>query len=139
MKIIMRDGLLTGNDLIDSQHKKIYDVINNLLAAARRGEGRTEIVKTAAFLKSYVVDHFRDEEKLLLDSKYPDYEAHKKEHEGFLVEFNKLSMDLEKEGPNHSLVINALNMAVNWVGGHIEIYDLALSKYLHQQTKTVAH
>ena len=82
MRYELTQDLLTGNQLIDSEHRQLFDAINALLDACAQGAGRTKINETVQFLNSYVSKHFRDEEQLQLQSKYPGYNAHHTFHEG---------------------------------------------------------
>jgi hemerythrin len=83
MRYELTQDLLTGNQLIDSEHRQLFDAINALMDACAQGAGRTKISETVQFLNSYVSKHFRDEEQLQLQSKYPGYNAHHTFHEGY--------------------------------------------------------
>lgn len=50
--------LETGNDLIDSEHRMLFDAINDLMDACSSGQGRNKIGETADFLADYVDKHF---------------------------------------------------------------------------------
>ena len=71
MRYELTQDLLTGNQLIDSEHRQLFDAINALMDACAQGAGRTKISETVQFLNSYVNKHFGDEEKLQVQSKYP--------------------------------------------------------------------
>ena len=64
MRYELTQDLLTGNQLIDSEHRQLFDAINALMDACAQGAGRTKINETVQFLNSYVSKHFRDEEQL---------------------------------------------------------------------------
>lgn len=77
MKYELTPDLLTGNALIDSEHRQLFAAINDLMDACSQGKGRDKILSTAKFLTGYVAKHFGDEEQLQMRSKYPNYPAHK--------------------------------------------------------------
>ena len=83
MRYEVTQDLITGNALIDSEHRQLFDAVNNLMDACSQGQGRTQIQSTATFLSNYVVKHFQDEERLQTQSKYPGYTAHKTFHDGY--------------------------------------------------------
>ena len=83
MKYELTSDLMTGNSLIDAEHKQLFDAINDLMDACAQGVGREKIMSTTQFLNSYVNKHFGDEEKLQVQSKYPGYAAHKQFHDGY--------------------------------------------------------
>ena len=64
MRYELTQELLTGNALIDTEHKQLFDAINALMDACAQGAGRARIEQTVNFLNSYVNKHFSDEERL---------------------------------------------------------------------------
>ena len=54
MRYELTQDLLTGNQLIDSEHRQLFDAINALMDACAQGAGRTKINETVQFLNSYV-------------------------------------------------------------------------------------
>ena len=77
----LTQDLVTGNTLIDSEHRQLFDAINKLMDACSGGKGRDQIMSTAKFLSDYVNKHFGDEERLQVNSKYPNYQAHRQFHQ----------------------------------------------------------
>ena len=57
MRYELTQDLLTGNQLIDSEHRQLFDAINALMDACAQGAGRTKISETVQFLNSYVSKH----------------------------------------------------------------------------------
>ena len=41
-KYVLTQDLVTGNELIDSEHRKIFDKVNTLLDACSKGKGRED-------------------------------------------------------------------------------------------------
>ncbi len=82
-KMLWKESYKTGVDLIDQQHKQLFDTTENLIKAIREGsdyERKRECIQTIIFLKNYIVKHFDDEEKFMASIGYPDIEEHKKIH-----------------------------------------------------------
>ena len=48
MRYELTQDLLTGNQLIDSEHRQLFDAINALMDACAQGAGRTKISETPA-------------------------------------------------------------------------------------------
>lgn len=99
MRYELTQDLLTGNQLIDSEHRQLFDAINALMDACAQGAGRTKINETVQFLNSYVSKHFRDEEQLQLQSKYPGYNAHHTFHEGISANWLRRPTRSARRGP----------------------------------------
>ena len=124
------DDLLTGNTLIDEQHKQLFDAINALLEACSQGKGRDSLKTTTKFLYDYTAKHFADEEKLQLASKYPDYTNHKQYHEGYKKVVRELMDQLEKDGPTIVLVGKVNTAVAGWLINHIKREDVKVAAHI---------
>ena len=129
MRYELTQDLLTGNQLIDSEHRQLFDAINALLDACAQGAGRTKINETVQFLNSYVNKHFGDEEKLQVQSKYPGYAAHKQFHDGYKRQLSQTTQALIAEGPTVK-ALGDLNRIVGVLVSHIRIEDKKLSRHV---------
>jgi hemerythrin len=122
--------LETGNSTIDGQHKELITAINSLLEACSKGQGRNELAKTTKFLYEYTTKHFSDEEKLQLQSKYPDYTNHKTYHEGFKKVVLELGKELEEQGPTIILVGKINSSIGGWLLNHIKREDIKVAAHI---------
>jgi len=73
----------------DSQHIRIFFLINTLHEAMERRHGNEAMKKILDELVGYTKTHFQDEEKAMAENRFPELEAHKVEH-------RKLENDVEK-------------------------------------------
>ncbi len=122
--------LLTGNNTIDTQHKELIKALNDLMSACAKGHGRDELAKSIQFLGKYTEFHFSQEEKLQLQSGYPDYQNHKRLHEGFKEKVKVLGDRLQTEGATIVLV-GELNMALGqWLLQHIKREDKKVAEHI---------
>ncbi|MEG0753269.1 MAG: hemerythrin family protein [Angelakisella sp.] len=122
--------LETGNPTIDTQHKQLIQAINDLLTACSTGNGRAQIEKTAKFLLDYTSKHFADEEKLQVQSRYPDYLNHKKYHEGFVKVVKDIVAELQASGPSIVLVGKINNAIAGWLINHITKEDVKVAAHI---------
>jgi hemerythrin len=130
-----RDEWATGNMKNDSEHKKLFKAIDELLAACASGKGKEQVEKTMEFLKEYTAKHFAHEEQLQQTSKYPDYINHKKIHDGFQKYVAELQTRLDKEGPTIA-VVGAVNMNIgDWLVKHITREDVKIAKHIKDSAK----
>lgn len=123
-------NLITGNSTIDSQHKELIAAINNLLDACSKGKGRAHLSETAKFLYDYTSKHFAAEEKLQLESNYPDYTNHKRYHETFKRVVRDIVAQLEKEGPTIVLVGKVNSSIGDWLVNHIQVEDVKVAAHI---------
>ncbi|MDR0947495.1 MAG: hemerythrin family protein [Ruminococcus sp.] len=125
----------TGNTLIDSEHKELFKAIDAMLEACQSGKGKDHLKKTMDFLKSYTAKHFADEEKLQQQSGYPDFQNHRKIHEGFKKYVAEICAQFEKEGPSIKLV-GLVNLNIgDWLIKHIQREDVKIALHIKSQGK----
>lgn len=129
MKYELTDDLLTGNALIDSEHRELFAAVNNLMDACAQGKGRDQIQKTVQFLGDYVAKHFRDEEGLQTKSNYPGYPAHKQFHDGYRRKLAETTQVLTREGPSVK-ALGDLNSVVAILVSHIRTEDKRLARHI---------
>lgn len=124
------DNLVTGNDLIDSQHKELIGKINELLKVCETKAGYREAVKMLEYLADYTGFHFGAEEKLQEEIAYPGIEAHKEEHKKFVKAIDELHEMLdENEGPTPEFVESVNRNVTEWLYKHIQGFDRSVAEY----------
>ncbi|MCU7959267.1 MAG: bacteriohemerythrin [gamma proteobacterium symbiont of Bathyaustriella thionipta] len=82
-KLEWSSDLDTGIHVIDKQHRRIVDYINQLDHAARN-HSREEVAAVLDQLVDYTLSHFTFEEGLMEEAGYPFVNAHKKVHKLFV-------------------------------------------------------
>ena len=75
--------LEVGIGIIDSQHKRLVDLINKLDVATKEGRAAETVGETLKGLIDYTHTHFRTEQELLKEHNYEDYALHCREHRIF--------------------------------------------------------
>lgn len=130
MTIQWSEDLATGLPRIDAQHQELFGRINNLLEACNKGKGKEEVRTVIKFLEDYVVTHFAEEERHMVNFRYPAYQQHKSEHLAFLEKFSKLKDHLESDGIGLTTVITTNQLLVDWLKNHIRRIDKDLGSFL---------
>jgi hemerythrin-like metal-binding protein len=128
--IAWNDDLLTGNTLVDMQHQKIFERINDLIRACQDGSDIAKLGDTLEFLVDHTTRHCTDEEALQLEYKYPDYEHHKKEHEEFRITITNFTNKFKEGGSSAELSNDISKIMVRWLIKHIRREDEKMSKYI---------
>ena len=99
------ESLVTGNEMIDGQHKELIAKINKLVDCCEQSSGKLEAIKMLDYLSDYTEFHFGAEEKLQEEISYPGLEEHKKQHAAFVKAVSELHEMLEEEeGPTDAFV-----------------------------------
>jgi hemerythrin len=119
MAIQWTGDLDTGIDVIDRQHVRIVDYINDLEKANRKGD-RQGIQAVLDSLVDYTLSHFAFEESLQEEAGYKYCKPHKRVHELFIRRINEYCKRF-KEGED---VADELHKTLSaWLINHIKRDD----------------
>ena len=129
MRAEFDETLVTGNEMIDGQHKELIDKINKLLDSCEVGNDKLTAIKPLDYLADYTDFHFGEEEKLQESISYPGIEQHKKEHEKLRRVVEELHEMLEEqEGPTEAFVAQVQENVINWLYNHIKGFDRSVAE-----------
>lgn len=119
-----------GIPKIDSQHKGLVGLINNLQGAMMEGKGRHVLSSIIDDLVRYAEIHFAFEEALLEERGYSGLAGHKKEH----GELDRQVREIQANYQSGRLVItmDVMRFLKNWLANHILDRDQAYAKELTQ-------
>ena len=124
------DTLVTGNEMIDSQHKELIGRINDLLRSCEEEADLRAAVKMLNYLADYTEYHFGEEEALQAAIGYPGIGEHKKKHEELRKTVEELHEMLEEqEGPTKAFVEQVNKNVTEWLFYHIRSFDRSVAEY----------
>ncbi len=133
-RLVWTEQLSIGIDVIDQQHRRIVEYINQLDDARNGGRRRDEIGWLINDLVDYTVSHFGFEESLQEEAKYPFARSHKKVHELFAQRVSEYQARFER-GEDVTRPLNSL--LVTWLFNHIKRDDAdyveSVKAYLQQR------
>lgn len=133
MKVEFDNSLVTGNAMIDEQHKELIGKIDKLVTCCEEGGGKVEAIKMLDYLSDYTDFHFGEEEKLQEEVSYPAIEGHKAKHAEFKKSVEELhEMLVEEEGPTDAFVAAVQKNVVDWLFDHIKNMDQALAAFVQK-------
>lgn len=134
MGLEFEKSLVTGNDMIDGQHKELIGKIDNLLTNCEQGCGKLQAIKMLDYLAEYTEFHFEAEEKLQEEVSYPAIQEHKAKHAEFKKTVDELHEMLEEEeGPTEAFVEAVKKNVVDWLFQHIKNMDQALAAFIQKK------
>ena len=122
------DDFSVGIDSIDNQHKDLIQLINKLNSATGKGLGNLVIKDVVNNLVKYTIDHFSYEEELFEKHGYVDAEPHKKSHDEFKIEVQKIATRI-KDNKYVSLE-DVYTMLKDWIVIHMQRDDKKYSQFL---------
>jgi hemerythrin len=113
---------------IDNQHKKLFGMLNELFEAMRAGKGSQVAPTIVKNLVAYTREHFANEEKMMLQAGYPQYAAHKVEHDKLTAEVAKMVQELESG--KLAVSVQLLDFLKKWLQSHILSTDKKYSAHM---------
>ena len=137
MRAVFDDNLVTGNEMIDGQHRELIEKINKLLDSCENGNDKRVAITTLDYLAEYREFHFGEEEKLQDTIGYPRIDAHKKEHDKLREVVKDLyNMLEEEEGPSNAFVEQVNKNVIEWLYGHIKTFDRSVAEYKYMNSNS---
>jgi len=115
------DKYSVGISIIDNEHKKLIGIMNKAIAAKQNSNNSEEIIEILNEMNKYTLTHFADEEAYMVKFNYPDYEQHRKEHQGFSIE-TMAFLDSASEG-DCQLACEILEHLKHWIVHHVQGTD----------------
>lgn len=125
------EHLSVGNELIDSEHRNLIIVVNNVENAIVAGD-RVALSKAFDLLDTYMHIHFRNEERIA-DALNIPFANSRLEHRHLLNEMKCMREELEGRigGWSEELVKKYSRFLSGWMADHIVKEDMQLKPFLH--------
>jgi hemerythrin len=129
MAIVVWDGSLAiGVDIIDTQHRELFRIINSFHDKIGREEDCFALAVVLDSLKNYVHYHFNMEERLLDLSGCPELESHRGAHRAFMVLVERYAS--QQENVTGAELLKLQSFLIDWLTSHISGEDFRLKDYL---------
>jgi len=128
--ITWSDRFIIDNSVIDSQHKKLISIINELYSAFLEGEANNAISGIIEELADYTIYHFKEEEDFFERIDYYRKDFHKKQHADFVETILKFKTKLARDDSGLSYEI--MIFLRDWLQKHILEADKKYVPYLEK-------
>ncbi len=123
MSLKWKDGYKIGHDEIDAQHKQLFSMVNDLLAAT----DTAGLTTGAMALFKYTREHFAHEEQLMRRINYPAMANHQAQHDSLISRLNEVAARIANETINREVLEAFLS---DWLLNHIATTDTKLATYV---------
>ena len=117
--IVWTDDLDTGISVIDKQHHRIVQYINDLDDISATHD-RDQLAAVLQDLVDYTLSHFAFEESLMEEAEYLFVNGHKKVHEMFT---RRISDFMQRFKMGEDITEELLTMLRSWLINHIKTDD----------------
>jgi len=128
--ILWSEDYELGNDFVDSQHKRLFELVGNIGQSCLEEGDIDTISETLDFLLQYTVQHFSDEEALQIKYNFPEYEYHKKLHEEFEAAVSEKVSEFKEKGSTKDLSDTINEIVIAWLVNHILKEDMKIGAYI---------
>ena len=125
-----KDEYLVGQVEIDGQHKRLFQLADQMHAAMTAGKGKDILSKTLSDLVDYTKRHFADEERLMQKCNYPDYPHHKEIHDKLTAKV--VAFQKEFSAGHTAMSIQLMQFLKDWLQHHIGETDRKVAAYIRQ-------
>jgi hemerythrin len=113
---------------IDAQHQTLFRLGEELYAAMTAGHGKSSLARILDRLVQYTTVHFAHEERLMRLHAYPDFSAHKAQHEELSRKVRQFQA--EYNAGKTTITIQLMHFLRDWLTGHIAESDQKYAPFL---------
>lgn len=130
-EIKWRDSYSVGIEKFDNQHKKLVQILNDLLDAMHSGMAHVILENKLNELVDYAHTHFSDEEDLFDRYDYPQKVEHHNQHIQLLAQVQKLLEDLSKG--SIVITLQTTDFLKDWLINHILGDDMEYASFFKEK------
>jgi hemerythrin len=120
-----------GVESVDFEHEQMIKLINEIYDEMKTRKDADSIEQFMGDVHFSISAHFALEEKLMREAAYPEYEAHKEEHEGLLEQIRDL-MDKFALDPDKGFDLLQEKLS-DWFEHHFATFDARLHGQLENR------
>lgn len=125
-------GLETGIDVIDSQHRALFEAVNNLADSFKAGQASGKARESLGFLSKYSIEHFQTEERFMRSMGYPELPSHRIEHGRLVAQLQALQ---EKQDQGYLVTAEVALFVADWLRHHIQEADMGYVRFTRSRLK----
>ncbi len=128
-QFVWKDEFNIGVDVIDKEHKRLFKIINKLLAfGEEEKKSQWACQEGIKYFKEHAMKHFEDEEKYMQSINYKELETHRHIHNDFRKKILPvLEEELERTNYAPDAVDHFLGVCTGWLIGHTLTEDRAIT------------
>ncbi len=121
--MVWKDDYSVGNALLDGQHKRLIELVNDVDSDADLGA-------VLDGLRDYGEVHFKAEESLLEAANYPELEPHRQQHDAFRAWLAEV-IAAHGSGGDAAVVRRDVHHYLSvWLANHLLVVDKAFEPWL---------
>ena len=115
-----------GVEILDEQHRKLFDIVNDLTDEIEMGS--KNLLPVIHDLVNYLSVHFKQESIVMMESNYPGYMKHSREHHDFTEKVKTFLQDCERG--DEELGTKMIVFLKEWIFNHTTRLDMEYAHYI---------
>jgi len=115
------DFLHFGIKTIDAQHQKFYTLLSELRLYNMNRDDNHAVMDIIDELKAYTEYHFELERRIMVQSEFPDLEAHLQQHDLFIQKIDEFKLAFNYQSA--ALSDQMVGFLQKWFLVHIPVWD----------------
>ena len=135
-KLNWSDEFSIGNTDIDTVHKSLIDIYNDLIEYVESKGNRKEFAMILSKMTDYSLVHFKKEEEYMQKMSYPELTEHKRLHKDYIYKVAMYNTDLLGADPPE--IKNIIKFLNKWWIDHVLNIDKKYEDYkkeIHSDVK----
>ncbi|HUK66095.1 MAG TPA: bacteriohemerythrin [Anaeromyxobacteraceae bacterium] len=121
------EGLHTGVDSMDAEHRLQVSLVNALEELVEQGSDAAQVQRTLSQLVDFTSVHFLSEELMMRLYAYPQLEAHKLEHERLTERVGELKVRIGSG--ERQTALDTVSGLHTWLVEHVRTLDQAFARW----------
>ena len=121
-----------GIQVLDDDHKKLFDMVNQLHDGILEGRRHEVMGKVLEQLVLYTQMHFKREETFMESTSFPGLAEHKKQHEDLVQKAAEL-LARYQQGASAMLSLETMRFLKDWLSVHIQGSDKKYGPHLNSK------
>lgn len=113
-------------EALDDQHRQLFGTVNHLMDIFESGSN--DFLPVIYGLIDYITNHFHQEHIVMMNSNFPGFAAHSREHQQF-IEKTEDFIQKYKAG-DQDLGINMVVYMKDWIRNHTTKLDIEYGEHL---------
>lgn len=113
-------------NILDEQHRKLFDIVNDLID--EMDSGSKNLLPIIRNLVNYSRVHFHQENMVMMDSNYPGFLKHSREHDRFIEKVEEFLNACKEKDAN--LERNMVIFLKDWIYTHTTKLDMQYADHL---------
>jgi len=115
-----------GVEILDEQHRKLFDIVNDLIDEIEMGSNH--LLPVIGDLVAYISVHFKQESIVMMESNYPGFMKHSREHRDFTEKVQAFLQNYEQG--DAELGLKMIVFLKEWIFNHTTRLDIEYAHHL---------